>query len=126
MYAYANQLYLAEAEARLNNLAEALAILNDPTNPRKAVGEMPDLVGLTQQEILDVIFAERDIELGRTEYALPWFDMRRKNALQIGSLLHLPVPADELSTQGFEIYTFGGVAKADGENTADGSNSWLN
>jgi hypothetical protein len=49
---------------------------------------MPDLVGLTQQEILDVIFAERDIELGRTEYALPWFDMRRKNALQIGSLLH--------------------------------------
>jgi hypothetical protein len=126
MYKYANELYLAEAEAMLDNLDAALAILNDPANPRKAVGEMPDLPGtLTKQEILDVIFAERDIELGRTEYGIPFTDMRRKDALQIGTFLHLPVPADELVTLGLPVYTFGGVANADGINTADGSNSWL-
>ncbi|MBX2896069.1 MAG: RagB/SusD family nutrient uptake outer membrane protein [Cyclobacteriaceae bacterium] len=127
MYRYANQLLLAEAEAMTNNLTAAVTILNDPANPRKAVGEMPTLANtLTRQEVLDLIFAERDIELGRTDFGLPFFDMRRKNALQRGTVLHLPVPADELVTQGFTVYTFGGVDAADGENTADGSNSWLN
>lgn len=126
MYAYANKLYLTEAEARLGNLTAALAILNDDSNPRNAVGLMADLPGtLTQQEILDVIFQERDIELGRTEWGLPFFDMRRKDALQTGTILHLPVPADELTTQGVPIYTFGGGA-GDGINTANGSNSWRN
>jgi hypothetical protein len=110
-----------------NNLAAAIAILNDPANPRMMVGELPALPGtLTKQEVLDLIFAERDIELGRTDFGLPFFDMRRKNALQRGTILHFPVPADELVTQGFEVYTFGGVDAADGINTADGSNSWMN
>ncbi|MBX2963803.1 MAG: hypothetical protein KF687_14935 [Cyclobacteriaceae bacterium] len=127
MYRYANQLLLAEAEAMNNNLAAAIAILNNPANPRKAVGEMPDVsASLTKQEVLDLIFAERDIELGRTDFGLPFFDMRRKDALQRGTILHFPVPADELVTQGLQVYTFGGVDAADGINTADGSNSWLN
>jgi hypothetical protein len=126
MYAYANQLYLAEAEAMLGNTGNAVAILNDPSNPRKAVGQMPDVSSaISKQEVLNLIFAERDIELGRTEFALSFTDMRRKNALQIGTPLHLPVPADELTTLGVPVYTFGGVANADGINTADGSNSWL-
>lgn len=128
MYSYTNDLYLAEAYVRLGNLDGAIAILNDPSNPRKAVGEMPDLPTgtLTADEILEIIYAERDIELGRTEYALPWLELRRRDALQVGTLLHLPVPADELTTLGLPIYTFGGVDAADGENTADGSNSWIN
>lgn len=127
MYSYANKLYLAEAEAMLDNPGAAVAILNNPLNPRKAVGEMPDLsVSLTKQQALDVIFAERDIELGRTEFALSFTDMRRKDALQIGTILHLPVPADELTTVGIPVYTFGGVANADGVNTANGANSWIN
>jgi starch-binding outer membrane protein, SusD/RagB family len=127
MYSYANELYLAEAEAELDNLDAAIAILNDPDNPRKKVGEMPDLPGtLTKQEILDLIFAERDIELAKTEMGISLFNMRRRNALQIGAPLHMPVPADELTTQGLPVYTFGGVDRADGINTADGSNSWLN
>lgn len=127
MYSYANQLYLAEAEAMLNNPSGAVAILNLPANPRKAVGEMADLsTSLTKQQALDAIFAERDIELGRTEFALSFTDMRRKDALQIGTILHLPVPADELTTIGMQVYTYGGVAFADGVNTASGSNSWIN
>lgn len=127
MYRYANQLLLAEAEAMTDNLTAAINILNNPANPRIAVGELPPIAStLTKQEVLDIIFAERDIELGRTDFGLPFFDMRRKNALQIGTVLHLPVPADELVTQGFEVYTFGGVDAADGINTSDGSNSWLN
>lgn len=127
MYRYANALYLAEAEAMLNNPAAAIGILNAATNPRKDVGEMADLpTTLTKQEVLDIIFAERDIELGRTEFGISFTDMRRKDALQIGTILHFPVPADELATLGLPIYTFGGVANADGINTASGSNAWTN
>ena len=127
MYKVNNDLMLAEAELRLGNKTAALAILNDPTYPRKAIGEMPDIdVGISDAELLELIFAERDIELARTVFGLEHFDMRRQDKLQIGSILHFPVPADELTTIGLPIYTYGGVANADGENTADGSNSWLN
>lgn len=127
MYAYANQLYLAEAEARLNNLAAAVAILNNPNNPRKKVGEMPDLSNtLTQEQLLEVIYAERDIDLGRTDFGLIFYEMRRRDALQVGTLLHLPVPADEMANLGLAPYTFGGEGNADGINTADGTNSWRN
>jgi hypothetical protein len=127
LYAYTNELYRAEALAMLNTPDAAIAILNDEDNPRVAVGDMPDLaLGQTKQQVLDVIFAERDIELGRTEFGLPFYDMRRKNALQKGTLLHMPVPADELVNLGLPVYTFGGVANADGVNTADGSNAWTN
>ena len=52
--------------------------------------------------------------------------MRRQDALQDGTILHFPVPADELAVLGLDAYTYGGPANGDGENTSDGSNSWLN
>ena len=88
---------------------------------------MPDLPGtLSKDEILQIIYAERDIELGRTDFGLIFYEMRRRDALQLGTLLHLPVPADEMANLGLTPYTFGGEVNADGENTADGSNSWRN
>ncbi len=127
MRAYMNDLILAEAEAMLGNTGAAIAILNDPTLPRKAEGELPDVpASATNDEVLELIFAERDIELGRTIFGVEHADMRRRDALQIGTILHFPVPASELVTLGETVYTFGGVANADGINTADGSNSWIN
>ncbi len=122
----ANDLLLAEAYARLGNTSDALAILNDPTYPRIAVGEMPDIEStISQEDLIEAIFAERDIELPRTAFGLEFFDMRRKDALQEGTVLHLPVPADELTTIGLDIYSYGGPGNADGINTATGANSWL-
>ncbi|WP_436517358.1 RagB/SusD family nutrient uptake outer membrane protein [Ekhidna sp. To15] len=124
---YMNDLLLAEAENELGNTAAAIAILNDPANPRVAIGALPDVAAsATQAEVRDLIFAERDIELGRTLFGLELFDMRRQDALQIGTILHFPVPADELAILEIDTYTFGGVNNADGVDTADGSNSWLN
>ncbi len=126
MRAYMNDLMLAEAELMLGNKAGAIAILNDTSLPRKAVGELSDVeASATEEEVLDLIFAERDIELGRTVFGVEHADMRRQDALQIGTILHFPVPASELVTLGEEVYTYGGVSNADGINTADGSNSWL-
>lgn len=126
MYVIANDLMLAEAEAMLGNLDAAKTILNDPSNPRKAIGEMPDVTSTVASEILSIIHDERDLELGRTTFGIEHSDARRRGILQAGVVLHMPVPADELTTLGLPLYTFGGVENADGLNTADGTNSWLN
>ncbi len=123
---YMNQLLLAEAYNELGNTPAAIAILDADDNPRNAVGNLPDITTGTQAEIRQIINAERDIELGRTIYGVEHFDMRRRGQLQIGTILHFPVPASELATIGLDVYTFGGVTNADGINTADGTNSWLN
>lgn len=124
--AYANDLLIAEAELRLGNKGAAIAILNNPANPRKAVGGLPDIpADISEADLQELIFAERDIELPRTVFAGEFYDMRRRDALQEGSVLHLPVPADELTVIGEPVYSYGGSANADGVNTADGSNSWL-
>jgi len=124
--AYADDLLIAEAELRLGNKEAAITILNNPANPRIAVGGLADIPStISESDLEDLIFAERDIELPRTVFAGEFFDMRRRDALQAGSVLHLPVPADELTTIGESVYSYGGPSNADGINTADGSNSWL-
>ena len=88
---------------------------------------MPDISGTaTQAEVRAIIFDERDIELGRTLFAIEHSDMRRRDALQIGTIKHFPVPATELVTLGLPIYSFGGPGGADGVNASNGLNSWLN
>lgn len=126
MLAYQNDLMRAEALIMANNdVAGAVGILN--AGPRVTVGGLPDLsTGANSADVLDVIFAERDIELTYTDYNLHHKDMRRRDMLQIGSLTMHPVPADELTTINGEIYTFGGVENAGEPGTASGANSWLN
>jgi len=120
-----NTLILAEAETRLGNLQEAIALLNDPAGARKSRGNMPDLSSsLTAQQVLDIIFYERDIELMLSGMGIGFFDMRRRDALQKGTPLHFPVPASFLEARGEAFYTFGGESQADGVNTASGLHSW--
>lgn len=120
---YINDLIIAEAEAMTGNLTAAINILN--SGNRVTVGELPPLqMNLTRNQVLDIIWDERDIEICRSDWAVPFMDARRRGILQKGVLLHLPVPATELLVLNLPIYTFGGQTAADGINTSDGSGAW--
>lgn len=119
--AYENKLYIAEAYAMLNELPNAIAILNDDALPRNARGQLADLpIDASKTEVLNAIFYERDVELISQGFMIGFYDMRRRDMLQTGTFLHYPVPGKELETLGLPIYTFGGVDKADGINTSNG------
>jgi len=114
-----NDLLIAEAKVRSNNeLIGALNILNDPAGPRKSRGGLPDIVSYDTDEILDYIFYERDIELILTQGGTPFYDMRRRDMLQVGTILHFPIPASELELAQEEWYTISGTP--DGVNISAG------
>ena len=114
-----NDLIKAEANAMLGNLDEAISIINAGT--RTTVGKIAPLpASATKEEVLEAIFYERDIELIQTGFGIAFFDMRRRDFLQEGTLLHFPVPGRELSILSEPIYSFGGVSNADGVNTSNG------
>lgn len=114
-----NDLIRAEAYARLGNLDEARNIINAGT--RVTRGHLPKLrSNITQAKLLDAIFYERDIELIQTGFGIAFFDMRRRDMLQKGTLLNFPIPAKELMVMQMPIYTYGGVDNADGINTSNG------
>lgn len=114
-----NDLMIAEAKARLGDLGGAITIINDGT--RVSRGELDPLDGSASlDEVLDAIFYERDIELIGAGYGVGYFDMRRRDMLQKGSLLNWPLPATELLVLQLPNYTYGGATNADGINTSNG------
>lgn len=104
-----NDLMLAEAELMIGNTSVAADIINSGT--RISRGNLSFIVG-TKEVVEDAIFYERQIELPLTGMGIEYFDMRRRNMLQAGSLLHFPVPAQQNLTIELEnpYYTFGGVS----------------
>ncbi len=122
-FKYVNDLIIAEAEVMTGNLTAAINILNNGN--RVTVGELPQLpLNLTRNQILQIIWDERDIEICRSEWAIPFMDARRRGILQKGVMLHLPVPVTELLILNLPVYTFGGQIAADGINTSDGVGAW--
>jgi hypothetical protein len=124
---YENDLIKAEAYANLGQLSNAVAILNDPANPRKTKGIFVSPVSsdASKKDILKAIFYERDIELFGQGFMLAFADMRRRDMLQYGTPLHFPLPGKELQTLQLPIYTFGGTNPIpDGINTSNGG--WFN
>ena len=121
---YDVQLLVAEAMARTGNVGGAVSILNDPANERKARGGLDDVETTDLEEVLDIIFYERDIELANNGWMIHFGDMRRRDKLQQGTPLHFPVPGAELEALEIPIYTFGGYNNADGVNTSDGGD-WI-
>jgi len=114
-----NDLLKAEALVHLERSAEAVSILNAGTrNTRGNLGNLSE--DSSDSVVLEAIFYERDIELIHSGFGMAFFDMRRRDMLQIGTLLHFPIPAQELMLQEKDIYTYGGVANADGINTSNG------
>jgi len=114
-----NDLIRAEAMFHTGNKSGAIDIINN--GPRVTRGQLPLLdYSISDEEFLYALFYERDIELYMTGFGKGFFDMRRRDMLQEGTMLHFPIPAKELNVMAMPIYTFGGVANADGINTSNG------
>ena len=114
-----NELFKAEAYVHLGNLSAAVDIINQGSRvTRGGVNPLP--ANSNEIKVMKTIFYERDIELIQTGFAIAFFDMRRRDMLQPGTMLHFPIPAKELMVMEMPDYTFGGVNNADGENTSNG------
>ncbi|NQU88555.1 MAG: hypothetical protein HQ541_22640 [Mariniphaga sp.] len=114
-----NEMLKAEALVRTGNVAGAVLILNDPNGARKLRGQLPDVTTTNATDVLWAIFYEKDIELIVSGMGIGYFDMRRRDQLQRGTILHFPVPAKELDLMNLENYTIAGTP--DGENISQGS-----
>jgi len=118
-----NDYMFAEALVRANDdISGAKTILDN--SARSTRGGLTTPSGLTKEEMLEIIFYERHIELFSNHLGIQYFDMRRFDRLQKGTPLHFPIPGAELETLQMDNYTFGGTSNADGENTAD--EGWKN
>jgi hypothetical protein len=115
-----NEMLKAEALVRTGNVPGAISILNAPNGARKMRGQLPDVAeGTSAADVLWTIFYEKDVELFNSGMGIAYFDMRRRDMLQRGSILHFPVPATELEAVNVPVYTIGG--DPDGENVSNGS-----
>lgn len=113
-----NNLLRAEARAYSGDLAGAAAIINAGT--RVTRGGL-DPVAADLDEIIDAIHHERHVELYTTGAGIQFFEMRKRDLLQEGTPLHLPVPGQTLQLFGLsQFYTFGTTANADGVGTSNG------
>jgi len=115
-------LFKAEALLQLNREAEAATIIN--TGTRITRGGLPQ-IAVNATAIEKAIIYERTIELPLTGMGIEYFDMRRKGQLQDGSLLHFPIPAQQLEVLSIPFYTFGGINPQFGTPNEDVSiNGW--
>jgi len=114
-----NEMLRAEAMVRTGNVSGAVAILNSADGARKVRGQLADVTSSDADDVLWTIFYERDVELIDTGMGISFFDMRRRDQLQSGTIMHFPVPATELEINQIEVYTIGGTP--DGENVSMGS-----
>jgi len=88
---------------------------------KTVVGDLVPLnENISREELLEAIYYERDIELIQTGFGIAFFDMRRRDMLQYGTMLHFPIPGKDLMAMELPEYTFGGEANADGINTSNG------
>lgn len=110
-----SNLYKAEAMAYTGRLADAAAIINAGT--RSTRGGLPP-VAADLTAIKAAIHHERVVEMVITGAGLQFFEMRKRDFLQKGTPLHLPLPAQTLETFGVAqpFYTFGGTTGVAGED----------
>jgi hypothetical protein len=113
-----NDMLKAEARAYTADLAGAATIINAST--RKTRGQMADVAAVSA-DVVQAIHHERNVELYTTGMGIQFFEMRKRDLLQKGTPLHLPIPAKTQQTMGLVVpfYTFGTVALADGINTSN-------
>ena len=112
-----NDMYKAEALALTNDVAGAAAIINAGT--RTTRGELPN-VAADLTAVKNAIHHERMVEFSFTGMGLGFFEMRKENLLQAGTLLHFPVPGQALESIPADGYTFGGTAGVAGEDYSSG------
>ncbi|MDH5398915.1 MAG: hypothetical protein OEX02_12255 [Cyclobacteriaceae bacterium] len=119
IYVAENDMLRAEARMHLGDLSGAADIINAGTRVTRG-GLAP--VAVDQAAINAAIHHERQVELSCTGLGIQFFDMRKDDMLQKGTILHLPLPAKVLEILGDPrpFYTFGGTDNADGLGTSSG------
>lgn len=108
-----NDLYIVEAYLRLGNLQEAADIINSGTRVNRG-GLNP--IAAEENALWDAIHYERILELQNTSMGLTFFEMRGRDLLQEGTLLHFPIPGAALDAAGLPQYTFGAGVGTPGED----------
>lgn len=112
-----NDLYKAEALLHLNMFDDAAQVINGSTRVLRG-GLQP--INANEEEINNAIHYERMVELGQTGMGLSFFEMRGKDLLQEGTILHFPVPGASLQSANETPYTFGGTTGVAGEDYSNG------
>lgn len=114
-----NDMYKAEALANKSgaDLNAAAAVINAGT--RVTRGNL-DPVAVNADAIKAAIHYERLVEFSFTGVGLGFFEMRKENLLQPGTLLHFPVPGTQLDAIPSDYYTFGGTAGVGGTDYSTG------
>ncbi len=112
-----NDYFIAEAAARTNKLQEAADILN--SSARVTRGNLPPLAA-NQQQILQAVHYERMVELMLSGLGIQYFQMRKEDKLQKGSILHFPIPGAQLEVMEMDYYTFGGTTGVAGVDYSNG------
>jgi starch-binding outer membrane protein, SusD/RagB family len=114
-----NDMIWAEALARTGDVAGAADILNDATGPRRSVGLLADVPAVLE-DVLDAIYYEKTIECILSTENTEFYDMRRRDMLQAGTPLHLPIPAQQLEVLEIPFYSFGGTTGVAGVDYSTG------
>ena len=60
------------------------------------------------------------VEFGFSTTGITFWEMRRNNLLQAGTLLHFPIPGKALNSIPEPIYTYGGTQGVAGEDYSTG------
>jgi len=119
-----NDMFKAEAMLKLGRISDAANVVNNGT--RHTRGHLPNVSTTNGTAVLKAIMYERTIELPLTGMGINYFDMRRTGQLQDGSLLHFPIPAQQLEVLQLPFYTYGGVNPQYGVPNEDVSvNGWF-
>lgn len=114
---------LAEAYVHLGRKQDAINLINSGSRVNRG-GLDPIPNSASDEEVLEAVYYEVEIDLQRTWVGYQYFMNRRRDILQPGTPLHLPVPYGELEIMEKPVYTFGGANFTHEDGTADGENAW--
>ncbi|WP_346857103.1 hypothetical protein [uncultured Draconibacterium sp.] len=116
-YKAENDYFIAEAAAHNGNLTEAAAVLN--ASARVLRGNLPE-VAADANKIYEAIHYERMVELMLSGMGVQFFEMRKEDLLQSGTILHFPIPGSQLDVMQMDYYTFGAGTGVAGEDYSNG------
>lgn len=100
-----NDMYKAEALLNKGDAAGAAAVVNAGT---RVIRGGLDPVAADAAAVQAAIHYERVVEFSYTGIGLGFFEMRKENLLQAGTMLHFPIPGKALEAIPEDYYTFGG------------------
>ncbi|MFW6290149.1 MAG: RagB/SusD family nutrient uptake outer membrane protein [Mariniphaga sp.] len=112
-----NDYLLAEAALNTGKVQEAADVLN--ASARVTRGNLPALPA-DQTQIAEAIHYERMVELMLSGMGIQYFQMRKEDKLQQGTILHFPIPGSQLDVMQMEYYTFGAGTGVAGQDYSNG------